>query len=245
MERILLHHFRKPELLHRALTHRSSLPETGADPLDANERLELLGDAVLDLIVVEGLWRRYPYHREGDLSKLKAMLVSGEALHRVAEELHLGGYILMSESEARNGGRRRSSILEDTFEALIAALYLDGGMPVARRFVERHVLSRAEGLTTGRVDINYKSQLLEFAQGRGLPAPSYQTVAERGPDHLKEFEVEVVVGGRHVGMGFGGSKKAAQQIAARDALSRVAELAPTPIADPDTKHDGQSKQATR
>jgi len=221
VERIVQHRFHNPEILRRALTHRSCLTETGGGPNEANERLELLGDAVLDLIVVEGLWRRFPNLQEGDLSKLKAMLVSGQALHSVARSLRLGEYIKMSESEARNGGRARGSILEDTFEALVAALYLDGGMPVAHKFVSRVILSRAENLAATGVDINYKSQLLEYAQGRGMPAPHYHVIVERGPDHLKEFEVEVLVAGRSQGRGFGASKKAAQQMAARDALANL------------------------
>ncbi len=221
IETILAHRFRDHSILRRALTHRSSLPETGAGPEEANERLELLGDAVLDLIVVEGLWRQFPQHQEGELSKLKAMLVSGQALHQVAQGLHLGEFIVMSESEARNGGRCRSSILEDTFEALVAALYLDGGMPAAKKFVERHILSRAEGLARGNVDINYKSQLLEFAQAHGMTAPHYQVLSERGPDHQKEFEVEVFLAGRSVGHGTGANKKSAQQLAARDAILHI------------------------
>lgn len=203
------------------MTHRSSLSESGAGPGEANERLELLGDAILDLIVVEGLWRRFPTLQEGDLSKLKAMLVSGQALHAVARNLQLGKFIRMSESEARNGGRARGSILEDAFEALVAALYLDGGMPAARKFVSRVILSRAVTLAENGVDINFKSQLLEYAQARGLPAPYYRVLAERGPDHQKEFDVEVAVDGEFIGHGSGANKKSAQQNAARDALNQI------------------------
>jgi ribonuclease-3 len=187
----------------------------------ANERLEFLGDAVLDLIVVEGLWHRYPSGSEGELSKLKAMLVSGSALHLVAESLHLGEFILMSASEARNGGRRRSSILEDTMEALIAALYLDGGIKAASCFVEKYILSRAAGIASEKIDINYKSRLLEFAQGQGLSAPHYWTIEERGPDHMKEFVIDVLIGNNNLGRGTGRSKKSAQQDAARKALIRI------------------------
>jgi len=223
VERILGHRFRNPPLLRHALTHRSFLAESGAGPGEANERLELLGDAVLDLIVVEGLWKSFPHLQEGDLSKLKSMLVSGQALNAVARELHIGDHILMSESEARNGGRTRGSILEDAFEALVAALYLDGGMDAAKGFVNRVILSRANGLASAGVDINYKSQLLEFAQGRGLSAPHYHVLKEKGPDHQKEFDIEVYLDGRPVGRGFGASKKSAQQMAARDAMGHLAE----------------------
>ncbi len=216
-----MHRFHNQKLLRCALTHRSSLPEFGANPNDANERLELLGDSVLDLIVVDNLWRRYPSMQEGDLSKIKSMLVSGIALHKVAEELQIGNFILMSESEARNGGRRRCSILEDTLEALIAALYLDGGISVASKFVVKYILCQAEKLTTTEADNNYKSQLLEFAQGRGIASPYYQIVGERGPDHKKEFEIEVYLGDVLSGRGSGNSKKLAQQNAAHDALNKI------------------------
>jgi len=216
-----MHRFHDAKLLRCALTHRSSLPDIGANPNDANERLELLGDSVLDLIVVDDLWHRYPNMQEGDLSKLKSMLVSGTALHRVAEELQLGSFILMSESEARNGGRRRCSILEDTLEAIIAALYLDGGIPVARKFVCKYILCRADYLTATEADNNYKSQLLEFAQGRGMSSPHYEIVGEKGPDHRKEFEIEVYIGNILSGRGSGNSKKIAQQNAAQDALNKI------------------------
>ncbi len=216
-----MHRFSDLKLLQCALTHRSSLPETGANPNDANERLELLGDAVLDLIVVDDLWRRYPRMQEGDLSKLKAMLVSGTALHGVADDLQLGNFIVMSESEARNGGRRRGSILEDTLEAIIAALYLDGGMPAAKKFVHKHILCRVDQLRSPDADSNYKSQLLEYVQGRGMALPNYQTVRERGPDHKKEFEIEVYISGTLSGHGSGSSKKIAQQNAAQDALQNI------------------------
>jgi len=232
VEKILRHRFGDPSLLRRALTHRSMLTETGEGPEEANERLELLGDAVLDLIVVEGLWRHFPHLQEGDISKLKAMLVSGQALHSVARSLRLGQYIRMSESEERNGGRSRSSILEDAFEAIVAALYLDGGMRTAREFVLRTILSRADALASNGVDINYKSQLLEYAQARGMATPHYQVIAERGPDHSKQFEVEVFVGGEVKGSGRGSSKKAAQQSAARAALFQLQQYQSHIIENP-------------
>lgn len=221
-----MHRFHNVKTLRCALTHRSCLPETGALPSEANERLELLGDAVLDLIVVDYLWRRFPKLQEGDLSKLKAMLVSGTALQQVAQELRIGDFILMSESEARNGGRRRSSILEDTLEALIAALYLDGGMRAAERFVHKHILCRVDELTAPEADCNYKSKLLEYAQGRGICSPEYRIVREYGPDHRKGFDVAVFIGGVYAGEGSGASKKAAQQMAAKNALENIDQLHP-------------------
>jgi ribonuclease-3 len=215
-----MHRFRDKQLLRRALTHRSILPETGGSAFEANETLEFLGDAVLDLIVAQHLYQRFPDLREGDLSKMKSMVVSGQNLHQVARSIQLGDCILMSSSEARNGGRRRDSILEDTLEALVAALYIDGGIKAAQRFVERHILPKIETIAREKVDINYKSQLLEYAQARGIASPSYRVIKERGPDHAKEFEIEVWLKNAPIGHGKGHSKKEAQQDAARDAISR-------------------------
>ncbi len=216
------YNFSDPDLLQHALTHRSALQEEGADYSESNEILEFLGDAVLGLIVVEHLFRSFPNRREGELSKLKSMLVSGRALQEVATELKLGEFILMSQNEARSGGRKRGSILEDTLEAVIAAIYLDGGFAVARKFISEWILSDVDELINGDYDINFKSQLLEYAQGHGM-SPEYRVIAEKGPDHAKRFEVEVSLDGETFGTGYGRSKKAAQQQAARIAVEHLAE----------------------
>ncbi|MBM3327260.1 MAG: ribonuclease III [Calditrichaeota bacterium] len=219
LEPLLGHHFRHPAILQRALTHRSYVGEADEAFSECNETLELLGDAVLDLIVVEELLCRLPKANEGQLSKLKSMLVSGSALERVAARLKLGDFLLLGESEERNGGRNRASILEDVYEAVVGALYLDGGMPVAKRFVHKTVIPRLDILLRHNIDVNYKSQLLEFAQGRGFQPPLYSILRETGPDHHKEFEVEVSLSGRLVGRGAGRSKKMAEQAAAREAMA--------------------------
>ncbi|MDP8228402.1 MAG: ribonuclease III [Candidatus Electryoneaceae bacterium] len=220
-ELLLGHQFQNRTLLHQALTHRSVLTETNGDYFHSYERLEFLGDAVLELIVVEYLFQRFPRKHEGYLSKLKSMLVSGEGLERVASKLQLGKHILMSENTVRNGGRNRRSILEDTLEALIGALYLDGGLDTARHFIRKRILCRVDGLISLRTDNNYKSQLLEFLQARGSPPPSYVIVSEEGPDHAKRFKVGVSVGGVILGQGSGSSKKSAQQKAAYVAMEEL------------------------
>jgi ribonuclease-3 len=221
IQNIIGYRFRDPQLLQRALTHRSLVRDHNGVDRHANELLELLGDAVLAMTVVEYLYHRFYDRGEGELSKIKAMLVSGKSLQSVARTLQLGDHILMSENEARNGGRLRDSILEDTCEAVIGALYLDGGWIAANRFIQRHILAQADRLANETEDFNHKSQLLEYAQARGLPAPDYRVRAETGPDHAKEFQVEVFLDGKSLGIGVGRSKKDAQQKAAQMALGQL------------------------
>lgn len=208
--------------MNRALTHRSALPEL--DESRANEQLEFLGDAILDMIVVDYLFRRYPDKREGELSKLKSLSVSGRSLQAIARRIGLGRFIIMSRNEARNGGRKRSSILEDTLEAVVGAIYLDGGLNSAKKFFLRTILPPAEAMIREKVDYNYKSQLLELAQARNWKMPMYKVVGERGPDHLKEFEIEVILNGDPVGVGRGANKKDAQQLAAQAALKGLLSI---------------------
>ena len=146
------------------------------------------------------------------------MLVSGKSLHSIAEDMQLGRYIIMSENEARNGGRQRGSILEDAFEAVIAAIYLDGGYQEAHRYISYFVLSKIDEMVKKNVDVNYKSQLLEYAQSRSMQTPNYEIISESGPDHAKQFEIEVFLSGKPIGRGVGKSKKAAQQNAARESI---------------------------
>lgn len=218
---ILDYRFRDQDLLQRALTHRSIIQEEGVTYFQANEMLEFLGDAVLGFIVVEHLYRSYPAKREGDLSKIKSLVVSGESLQKVARNLNLGIYILMSQNEAHNGGRNRGSILENALEALVAALYLDGGIEVASRFINKWIIYNINELADDKQDFNYKSQLLEHAQGIGLSSPMYKVISEDGPDHKKQFEVEVLVDNEVHGVGTGNTKKAAQQQAAQAAIEKL------------------------
>lgn len=218
LERLIGYRFRNRDLLVRALKHRSVLAATGEPRVRTNERLEFLGDAVLDLVVREELLQRFPRAREGQLTRLKSLQVSGRQLTRIAREMELGAYLQMSDGEQRSGGRTRASILEDALEALIGAIYLDGGLPAAKRFIDRFIASRARRGRESARDRNYKSLLLEYVQSRGISHPVYRVVSERGPDHEKTFTIEVLIGGVSYGRGGGRSKKRAEQIAAREAL---------------------------
>ena len=227
--------FSDPELLRRALTHSSAANEahggTGS-PQDDNEQLEFLGDSILGFLISEALVRRYPESREGELSQLKAHLVSAAHLHGVARRLDLGSYLELGRSEEMSGGRDKKTLLVDGLEALIAAIYLDGGAETVRSFVAAHVLDAPfSGDEDAGTDIqpaitNFKSALQELAQARQLPAPRYIVVRERGPEHSKTFTIEVRVGKDWTGQADGRTKKVAAQRAARGVFERMAEDTP-------------------
>lgn len=212
------YHFHNIHLLKQALTHRSRLAETGEPSYLSNENLEFLGDAVISLIVSEALYNYLPTSPEGVISKIRAYLVSGHNLSQAALQLHLGDFLILSENEERNGGRDKPSLLENAFEAITGAIYLDGGLKAARKFLHRTLLKDLGQLTHPYLDNNYKSKLQEWAQSKGLTQPKYRLIASWGPDHKKQFEVEVLVNGVPVGRGTGGSKKEAEQNAAHQAL---------------------------
>lgn len=217
--------FRDPHLLIQALKHRSYVYARQGRGVEANERLEYLGDAVLDLIVAEFLYRRFQDRREGDLTQMKSLVVSRSVLSHRARSIDLGDFILLSQEERKAGSDGvQSSILSDSFEAVIGAMYLDGGLKAARRFVERVVLHDFEELHRQEDFINFKSMLLEHTQGIGSGHPRYQVQEEEGPDHDKVFGVEVTITGETLGSGRGRSKKEAQQNAARDALQKLGQL---------------------
>jgi ribonuclease-3 len=213
--------FTRPDLLQLALTHRSHTGQQEGARALSNERLEFLGDAVLDLCISHHLFLRFPDKKEGELTKLKSLIVSGPFLVRLAGQINLGRHLRLSESEERTGGRQRASILEDAYEALLGAMYLDGGLPAADAFVRRHVLENLDLGQASRDNRNYKSLLLELAQSRGLGNPTYRVVEEVGPDHSKHFLVEVLVGEQALGRGSGASKKKAEQEAAKEGLSAL------------------------
>ncbi len=215
--------FRDRSVLEQSLTHRSFLGCNGGDPCRSNERLEFLGDAVLELVVIEYLYRAYPLDREGDLTKKKSLLVSKSVLANRAERMGLGGYILLSESERDSGGRERASILADGFEAVVGAIYLDRGISTVRRFIHQQLLSTASTILEDRANMNYKSLLQEYVQARHKTHPRYRVVTEVGPDHMKLFTIEVSVRGELLGRGQGYNKKEAEQNAAGDALVRLRE----------------------
>src|SRR3974390_2757143 len=207
-----------PELLERALTHRSFAYENGGLP--TNERLEFLGDAVLGLIVTDALFREYPDLPEGHLAKLRAAVVNMRALAEVARGLHLGDYVRLGRGEEGTGGRDKPSILADTLEAVIGATYIDCGLGAARARVHRvfdPVIERSALLGAG---LDWKTSLQELTAVHGLGVPEY-VVKDSGPDHQKLFRATVRVGSRELGSGGGGSKKAAEQLAAEQAWRAI------------------------
>lgn len=232
LERKLDHHFSDPALLRRAVTHSSLANETRAasgQPVSDNEELEFLGDSVLGFLVAEALVRRFPDYKEGDLSRIKAHLVSAAHLHGVARRLDLGSFLELGRSEEMSGGRAKKTLLVDGLEAIIAALYLDGGMEIVRAFVAAHILDapvfadEEAGTDIQPAIANFKSALQELAQSRRLPQPRYTIVCERGPEHSKVFTVEVRVGKDCSGTAEGRTKKIAAQRAARSVYERLLE----------------------
>jgi ribonuclease-3 len=213
--------FHQLDLLRQALKHRSYLPQVNERRVSSNERLELLGDAVLGLVVTEALYHRFPDKEEGDITAMKSLLVSRKILARFARQLDLGRFILMSEAEERSGGRTRPSIISDAFEAIIGAIYIDGGLRRATIFVESIILKEIDPILNEEQHRNFKSLLLEYAQSHNLGVPSYAIRSEEGPDHDKIFTVEVRLQSSMVGVGVGNSKKRAEQNAARDALDKL------------------------
>ena len=213
--------FRDPSLLILALKHRSYVYAQDQNGVHSNERLEFLGDAILDLVVSEFLYKTYPKKREGHLTQLRSSLVNKVSLAKQAEQMDLGNYMLLSDGEARSGGRHRGSILADAYESIIGALYLDGGLEPIRQFLIRTLLKNVEQYNTVRQWMNYKSVLLEHTQSKGKGQPRYRVESEEGPDHNKVFTVEVYIADASVGRGTGTSKKDAEQNAARDASERL------------------------
>lgn len=215
------YHFKNPGLVQVALTHRSYAKSNSQEWLPSNERLEFLGDSVLGMIVADYLYRRYPDKLEGGLTKRKSLLVNEGSLHRIARDLGLGRYILLSEEENKAGGRRLPSINADALEAVIGAIYLDGGLTAAKAFVSRILLSKTDRIMADKKLHNYKGELLEYLQSRSQGMPRYEVIDESGPDHDKVFTVEVYSNGEKIGYGTGLSKKDAEQKAAAMALEKL------------------------
>jgi ribonuclease-3 len=220
LEERLGHRFRDLSLLDRALTHTSRANESLGQKLLDNEPLEFLGDAVLGFVVADLLHRRNPDGDEGVKSKARAHLVSASSLARCAAELGLPDLLLLGRGEEKTGGREKTALWADAYEALIAALYLDGGLEAAHRFVRDELARELEGnLDTAARD--HKSALQEWLQARSSPVPEYVVAAEEGPSHRKRFRIQCVVDGRVLSEGQGFSKKEAQQEAARLALEAL------------------------
>ncbi len=224
-EQALGYKFRDHELLRRALTHKSYANERRETSSSHNERLEFLGDMVLGFVIGEMIFRSFPNLQEGALSKIKAHLVSAATLSSKGRALGIGRYLRMGAGEARSGGANKLSLLADGFEAVVAAIYLDGGLPAAETFLKRVFGPDVTGIDIGDLSFqDYKTALQETAQALGLPLPEYRIVDEYGPDHEKVFVIQVFWDGEAFAYGRGTSKREAQRKAAKEALKKLGQF---------------------
>jgi ribonuclease-3 len=224
--------FKNPELLRRALTHSSAVPDlraadaAGLALAQDNEQLEFLGDAVLNLLASEYLLEKFPQWSEGQLSKSRARLVNAQALESAARRIALGEHLRLGRGEEKTKGREKPALLADAFEAVVAAIYLDGGLTSAREMLRAALFDSAlEERGSTLFETDRKSALQEFLQGRGKPPAEYRLAAESGPDHQKTFQVEVWVNGSCMASAHGNTKKEAEQRAAGTALERLEQTA--------------------
>ncbi|HEY2433973.1 MAG TPA: ribonuclease III [Vicinamibacterales bacterium] len=227
LERRIAYRFKDRGLLEHALTHRSRVHEDASGGVFDNESMEFLGDSVLGFVIADMLFREFPQHNEGQKSKLKASLVSSAALAKLGAALDLGQFLILGRGEEKTGGRGKHAIIADCYEALIAAVYLDGGVEPARAFIEQEFQdliaeARRTGAAASFTD-DWKSALQEWLQSKGRGLPVYRLAAEVGPDHRKSFVVEVVVGGEGLARAEGRSKKEAAQAAAKAALEKLSD----------------------
>ena len=225
LERRIGYRFRDRGLLEHALTHRSRVHEDASGGVFDNESMEFLGDSVLGFVIAAMLFREFPQHNEGQKSKLKASIVSAASLARLAEKLGLGEFLILGRGEEKTGGRRKHAIISDCYEALIAAIYLDGGLLPAQAFIRRQFKALIEEARRGGAHAgfteDYKSALQEWLQRAGRGLPTYRLVAELGPAHHRRFAVEIIVEGQVLASAEGRSKKDAAQSAAREALAML------------------------
>ena len=222
LQRRINYRFKDRGLLEHALTHKSRAAEDASGGVADNESLEFLGDAVLGLVVADLLFRQFPEYDEGQKSKVKASVVSTASLARHAEQMGLGEHLLLGRGEEKTGGRFKQALLADAYEALIAAVYLDGGFDAATAFLQRELQEAIDlGSSQTIVGQDYKSALQERLQALGRPLPEYRLAGQAGPDHRKVFSVEVVVNGDVLGTASGKAKKEAEQEAARLALEKL------------------------
>lgn len=219
LETAIGYRFKNISLLQNALSHSSYANERWHDSLKSNERLEFLGDSILGMVTAEYLYRNFPQRPEGELTRMRADMVCERALAVVAERIGLGRHLLLGNGEETGGGRNRDSILADAVESVIAACFLDGGMEPARQFINTFVLAEVPEKKLRNAD--YKTALQELVQQKKNQTLSYTLVGESGPDHDKQFEVEVSLNGKVVGTGQGRSKKKAEQDAAKAAMEAL------------------------
>ncbi len=223
LDEVIGYCFQNSRLLERALTHRSWIADQSEAARGDNEQLEFLGDSILGFVASETLFKAHPYAREGQLSQWKAQLVCSVHLHGCAVRLGLGDFLHLGRGEDRNGGRNRRTLLANTMEAIIAAIFLDGGLAPSKAFIERHILA---GLDSAEKNdayslLDYKGILQERAQARALPTPRYVVISTAGPEHAKVFTVEARIGSQFSSRGQGTSKKIASQEAARNLIAEL------------------------
>jgi len=223
LEKKLKIKFAKKELLKKAFIHRSYLNETDEN-LESNERLEFLGDAVLEFVASGYLFSNYPEMAEGKLTTLRSILVCTKTLSEVANSLGLGNFLFLSHGEEESGGRKNETILANTVESLIGAIYLDRGLKSASQFIEDNILAKSEEIIKNNLTYDYKSKLQEIVQADFKLPPLYKVISESGPDHAKKFKVGLFVGKKVYGYGVGSSKQRAEQKAAYAALEKWAKL---------------------
>lgn len=221
VEKSVGYSFKKPGLLKKALTHKSYANESKLPPEEQNERLEFLGDAVLELAVSELLMEKYPDYSEGDLSKLRAAVVNEKQLASFARAFNLGDKLYLGKGEEQTSGREKPSLLADAVEAVLGAIYLDRGFDKAKQVVRKHYSKLLDRAADGELYKDYKTDLQEKSQSLYRSIPRYRLSAETGPDHDKTFEVELVIRGEVMGRGTGRSKKDAEQMAAKEALGKI------------------------
>lgn len=209
------------DLLTKAFTHRSYLNENGNGSFESNERLEYLGDAVLELAVSEFLYKKFADKPEGELTSLRAALVKTTTLAQVASKLNLGEKLLMSKGEEQTGGRQNQSLLANTFEAVIGAIYLDSGFSQVVEFLNQNLFGYVDEIVANNLHRDFKSSFQEKVQAMSQPTPTYKVVEEEGPDHVKTFTVALYVGEREISRGTGKSKQQAQQEAAKKGLDQL------------------------
>ena len=213
--------FKNKNLLKEALTHRSYLNENPSWPLPHNERLEFLGDAVLELAVTEILFSRYPTSPEGELTSIRSALVNYQMLADIAKNMELGDYVFLSKGEAKDAGKAREVILANSFEAVLGAVYLDTGYESAKNFIEKAVMGRLDEVIEKKLYQDPKSLLQEIVQEKLRATPTYSVLSEKGPDHAKIFKVGVFFNGDLIAEGEGASKQEAEVEAAKNALKNV------------------------
>ena len=219
LEKAIGYQFRNITLLQNALSHSSYANERWHDSLKSNERLEFLGDSILGMVTAEYLYRNFPNRPEGDLTRMRADMVCEQSLAVIANKLGLGQYLRLGHGEEQGGGRTRPSILADAVESVIAACYLDGGMDAAVQIIQKFILVNVP--VTRLHNADYKTALQELVQQKKNQLLSYNLVGESGPDHDKQFRVELTLNGEVVGVGSGSSKKRAEQAAAHDAMEKL------------------------